>query len=106
MGFRKNVSRELREFLSEELQRYTREIPMNAKERSELRKWVQSGHSPYDNGWYISTETGEPLDFINALRAVQSEAISSVSYDTETDHPVFMVEADMSADALTEELPF
>ena len=79
---------------------------MNAKERNDLRKWVQSGHSPYDNGWHIATEAGEPMDFINALRLVESEASYRVAYDAETDNLMFMVDADASERFTTEELPF
>ena len=79
---------------------------MNAKERNDLRKWVQSGHSPYDNGWHIATEAGEPMDFISALRLVESEASYRVAYDAETDNLMFMVDADASERFTTEELPF
>ena len=45
MRFQKNVSQEIRAILSNDLRRYVNEVPMNARERSELRKWVQSGRS-------------------------------------------------------------
>ena len=60
MRFQKNVSQEIRAILSNDLRRYVNEVPMNARERSELRKWVQSGRSPYDNGWHIATDAGIP----------------------------------------------
>ena len=104
MRFHKNVSLELREILSADFRRYGKEVPMSAKERSELCKWVQSGHSPYDNGWYIATESGGPMDFINALRLTESETCYRIAYDTETDDLMFMVDADAS-DAVIE-LPF
>lgn len=60
MRFQKNVSQEIRAILSNDLRRYVNEVPMNARERSELREWVQSGRSPYDNGWHIATDAGIP----------------------------------------------
>ena len=62
MRFQKNVSQEIRAILSNDLRRYVNEVPMNARERSELREWVQSGRSPYDNGWHIATDAGIPRD--------------------------------------------
>ena len=38
------------------------------EEKSALRSWVRSGHSPYENGDFIATDSGGPMDFINARR--------------------------------------
>lgn len=38
------------------------------RELKDLKAWVKSGHSPYENGDYICLEGGGPMDFINALR--------------------------------------
>ena len=38
------------------------------QERSDLRKWVAAGNSPFDNPYLISGENGWPLDFITAVR--------------------------------------
>ena len=32
------------------------------------KKWVASGRSPYDNGDYIYSENGCPMDFVSAMR--------------------------------------
>ena len=37
-------------------------------ELRELEKWVASGRSPYDNGDYIYSENGCPMDFVSAMR--------------------------------------
>ena len=58
MRFHKNVPQENREFLTEQLRQYEKEMRMNADERKALHKWVASGRSPYDNGDYICTEGG------------------------------------------------
>ena len=106
MRFQKNVSQEIRAILSNDLRRYVNEVPINARERSELRKWVQSGRSPYDNGWHIATDAGIPMDFVNALRFIESEASVKVAYDTALDDIVFIVGTDHPATTVTEELPF
>ena len=43
------------------------------EERVDLREWVKSGHSPYDNGDYVATESGGPMDFIRAQRFLEDE---------------------------------
>ena len=48
---------------------YLKQFPdVTPEEKSALRNWVKSGHSPYENGDYIANESGGPMDFINALR--------------------------------------
>ena len=42
------------------------------EEKIDLKNWVNSGHSPFENGDYISTESGHPMDFINAARFLES----------------------------------
>ena len=68
MRFRKNVPAEHREFLQEQLKQYKKEITMTKDELRELKKWVASGRSPYDNGDYIYSENGCPMDFVSAMR--------------------------------------
>lgn len=81
MRFHKNVSRENRELLTEQLRQYEKEMRMTSEERKELHKWVASGRSPYDNGDYICSDSGYPLDFVSALRfeAEQMEWYQSLS---------------------------
>lgn len=79
---------------------------MSTEERNELRKWVQSGHSPYDNSWCIANETGNPTDFVTALHFVASDASVDVIYDPVADDIVFVASAGTPADSMTEELPF
>ena len=48
---------------------YLKRFPyVTPEEKKALRSWVRSGHSPYENGDFIATESGGPMDFINALR--------------------------------------
>lgn len=68
MRFHKNVPVEHQEILLEQLKKYKKEIKMTKEEQRDLEKWVASGHSPYDNGDYIYTEYGYPMDFVNAMR--------------------------------------
>jgi len=51
---------------------YLKRFPyVTPEEKKALRSWVRSGHSPYENGDFIATETGNPMDFINALRFLE-----------------------------------
>lgn len=105
MRFHKNVPLEHREFLTEQLKKYEKEMAMTSEERKELHKWVARGRSPYDNGDYIYGENGWPMDFVSAMRfeADQMEWFASLSeeekralqgraqqYDTELDEPISM----------------
>lgn len=120
MRFRKNVSRENRELLTEQLRQYEKEMRMTSEERKELHKWVASGRSPYDNGDYICSDGGYPLDFVSALRfeAEQMEWYQSLSeeekeelhsnsiqYNTRTDELIVNCAEYYQMDS-AEELPF
>jgi len=48
-------------------------INATPEEKSDLSGWVRSGHSPYENGDFIATESGVPMDFINARRFLEDE---------------------------------
>lgn len=119
MKFHKSVPLEHREFLTEQLKKYEKEMAMTSEERKELHKWVARGRSPYDNGDYIYGENGWPMDFVSAMRfeADQMEWFASLSeeekqalqgksqqYDTELDEPISMYAG--SFDAGDEYLPF
>lgn len=74
MRFRKNVPAEIRDILREQLKQYKKEISSLTKEElQELEKWVSCGRSPYDNGDYIYTEYGYPMDFIQAMRLQEEQ---------------------------------
>ncbi len=52
-----------------DLQNYLTRFPdADPLEITELRNWMQQGHSPYENGDGLCREDGSPLDFINAMR--------------------------------------
>ena len=122
MRFYKNVPQENREFLTEQLKKYEKEMAMTSDERKELHKWVASGRSPYDNGDYICGENGWPMDFVSAMRFVneQLEWFESLSeeekesllhknepqYDTHSDEPVFCMRFGLRDVYPDEELPF
>lgn len=120
MRFHKNVPRENRELLIEQLRQYEKEMRMTSDERKELHKWVASGRSPYDNGDYICSDGGYPLDFVSALRFVEEqlewyqslseaekEALHSddIEYITETDEIMVNCSKYYQTDP-DEELPF
>lgn len=77
-----NVSPEiLKEWEKEYRNKYRREMTQYLKgfpdvtpeEKRALSSWVRSGHSPYENGDYIATDSGGPMDFINAQRFLEGE---------------------------------
>ncbi len=52
-----------------EMTQYLKKFPdATPEEKRALKNWVRSGHSPYENGDYIATEFGVPMDFISACR--------------------------------------
>ena len=63
----------LREF-KREMQPYLKRFPdATPEEKRDLRRWVNSGHSPYENGDYIVNDDGGPMDFISAQRFLETE---------------------------------
>ncbi len=65
---------EIRQKNWRDMRSYLKQFPdATQEEKKALRSWVRSGHSPYENGDYIATESGGPMDFINALRFLEDE---------------------------------
>lgn len=109
MRFHRNVSMELKNLLSAQLQQYEKTMAMTNEERGELRQWVMSGNSPYDNGWYLCSENGCPLDFVTALRIVEDDAAMNeavYAYDTTLDELAILVSASEHTAPAVEKLPF
>ena len=52
------------------LARYEAEVPMTPYEKRALRKWVTSGHSPYENtgSKYLCISSDAPYDFLDIYR--------------------------------------
>ena len=122
MRFHKNVPQENRELLREQLKKYEAEMAMTSLERKELHKWVASGRSPYDNGDYIYSENGWPMDFVNAMRFVEDQIQwfqnlseeereellreNQTQYDTITEDPILQDSCYAKYWNPDEELPF
>ena len=102
MRFHKHVPQENREVLREQLKKYEAEMAMTSLERKELHKWVASGRSPYDNGDYIYSENGWPMDFVNAMRFVEEE-IEWFQNLSEEEREEFLRENQPQYDTVTEE---
>lgn len=53
-----------------ELERYEQKVPMSSYEKKLLRKWVMSGHSPYENpgSKYLFTLDTSSWDFLDVYR--------------------------------------
>ena len=120
MKFEKQVPRETRVFLTQQLKEYEQTTRMTREERSLLHEWVAAGHSPYENGDYIYG-AGGPVDFISALHILeemnewfdslsdeekQAELSGCVQYHPETDDIVIEMNVLYLPDIQDEELPF
>ena len=105
MKFHRNVPMEHRSLLKKDLKQYEKEVQMNKKELQELHRWVQEGHSPYDNGWYIATDYGTPMDYISAKRLMESGAFLESVYDTVGGDPILFIQDEREA-TTDEQLPF
>lgn len=58
----------LREF-KWEMRSYLKQFPdATPEEKRDLRRWVNSGHSPYENGDFIVNDDGGLMDFISTQR--------------------------------------
>ena len=64
---RRKDQRDMRKYLKQQFPDATPE------EKKALRSWVRSGHSPFENGWYVVTDSGGPMDFISAIRFLEEE---------------------------------
>jgi len=120
MKFDKQVPREAREFITQQLKEYEQTTKMNKEERHQLHEWVAAGHSPYENGDYIYG-AGGLVDFISALHTIQEmderfdglseeekepELSVSVQYNTDADDIIFDMNPLNLPDIPDEELPF
>ena len=120
MRFHKNVSRETRELLMEQLRQYEKEMRMTSDERKALHKWVASGRSPYDHGDDICTDGRYPHDCVSAMRFEEEQMewyqglseeekdelhSRSIGYNTRTDEMMVNCAGYFQADP-NEELPF
>ncbi len=65
--------RTVREF-KREMWSYLKRFPDGTpEEKQNLRRWANSGHSPYENGDYAVNDDGSPIDFISAQRFLEAE---------------------------------
>lgn len=70
----KQWKKEYRIQCQREMREYLKNFPdATSEEKRDLQSWVRSGHSPYDNGDYLATDSGRPMDFINARRFLEDK---------------------------------
>ena len=71
-----NVSRsEEQRILQHDLPDYLIRFPdISEDEKEDLRQWVASGNSPYENGYNLCDDSGRPMDFISARRCIMEMA--------------------------------
>ena len=68
----KKWEKEYRNKCWREIRQYLKNFPdATQEEKRDLSRWVRSGHSPYENGAYVATDSGGPMDFINAQRFLE-----------------------------------
>lgn len=92
MKIKISTSEELNEILSRVLDKYLDENNIDQKEKEQLFQWISEGNSPYNNPYYMSNEKGYPIDFIEALRAVEQFAFESGNETTRKSDKVIDIE--------------
>ena len=78
----------LREWKEERLNEFKREMrsylqgfpDATPEEKRDLHRWVNSGHSPYENGDYVVSDSGEPMDYIHAGRFLEEVYRNGLSH--------------------------
>ena len=66
--------KEYRKKCRAEMRQYLKKFPDATQEEiQDLRDRVKSGHSPYDNGDYIASESGRLMDFFSARRCLEEK---------------------------------
>ena len=105
-----DLEKERRAFLKKELKEYEKSIiDITPDEQRELREWVKKGRSCYDNPWYISTENGWPVDYIEASRTFNDILMNPDEYFSEETADCDSggdSDYDSYEDMPTEDLPF
>ena len=96
------IDKELKALLRKELKEYEQTIgDLTPDERKDLREWVKTGRSVYDNPWYISMGNGWPIDYIKASRIFD---------EIQNDPDIYSSEDSAACDAYvslgTDDLPF
>jgi hypothetical protein len=61
---------EARLLLLDEKKAYLAKLKTTPEERGKVRSWVNRGNSVYANPWLLYSESGYPMDFISAMRAI------------------------------------
>ncbi len=63
------LTREDKAYLRQLMKEYLKKNPdATPEEKAELRSWVMTGHSPYDNPDGLCDDCCHPFDFISAMR--------------------------------------
>ena len=101
--FRRKDQRDMRKYLKQQFPDATPE------EKKALRHWVRCGHSPFENGWYVVTDSGGPMDFISAMRFLEEEYQEYLkdpeSYRGHPDEPTIQSDSSPGSDG-NDDLPF
>ena len=66
-------NKEKKEYTRSELNGYVKKIgKISKEEKEELKKWSNSGNSVYENPYYMSDDDGIPMDYITAIRTMET----------------------------------
>jgi len=72
MNKNREHSASAKDMLRKEMALYVQTIgSMTEREKKDLRDWVKSGNSVYDNPYFLYVDNGFPMDYINAIRINQ-----------------------------------
>jgi hypothetical protein len=76
------ISKNEKELLRGELEHYLElNDDLTLSEFEKLKEWVLSGNSVHENPYLLSDESGCPMDYIEAIRCYEEDAINRVLYD-------------------------
>lgn len=54
----------------QEVLAYLKHQQASAEEQRQAWNWVHQGENLFDNPWFLYDESGQPMDFISAMRTI------------------------------------
>jgi len=77
----KYSAKERQDILRRDLKEYESTIEdLTEEERKNLREWLKSGESPFDNPYIMHKDRGEVMDYITAIRITEEMRRNPTDY--------------------------
>ena len=54
----------------QEVLAYLEQKSASPEERRQAWRWIRQGQNLFDNPWFLYDESGQPMDFISAMRTI------------------------------------